>query len=359
MFPPSQGLRLDIDAISGICGSISIACWVVVFSPQIIENFRRGSANGLSVLFIVVWLAGDVFNILGAVLQRVLPTMIILAVYYTFADIVLLAQCFYYKGFTLSDEIQKLYHEDESLNRPDERSPLLQAHRNSDGNGHGQISPPRIGDIERRNSHSSLRERLLSVDGTHLSPVTPLLSELPPEDVSQPSPALWQSNLQAIIFNIGVIALVCAAGVFGWWLSNHPSRSGHPGGHRRDSDHQDTLQFNFLGQVFGYTCAALYLSSRLPQILLNYRRKSTEGISMLFFLFACIGNLTYVLSIFAYSPVCREPHDCEPGEARSIYSRYIVVNLSWLLGSLGTLLLDAFVFVQYFLYRKDDEGNET
>lgn len=76
MFPPSQGLNLDIDAISGITGSISIACWVVVFSPQIIENFRRGSAEGLSVVFIVVWLLGDVFNIVGAVLQRVLPTMV-------------------------------------------------------------------------------------------------------------------------------------------------------------------------------------------------------------------------------------------------------------------------------------------
>jgi hypothetical protein len=28
MFPPSQGLRLDIDAISQIFGSISIACWI-------------------------------------------------------------------------------------------------------------------------------------------------------------------------------------------------------------------------------------------------------------------------------------------------------------------------------------------
>lgn len=94
MVPPSQTLNLDITAISGICGyvtsqarflktsidlryrSISIACWVVVFSPQIIENFKRGSADGLSLQFIIVWLAGDVFNILGAVLQGVLPTMV-------------------------------------------------------------------------------------------------------------------------------------------------------------------------------------------------------------------------------------------------------------------------------------------
>jgi hypothetical protein len=58
--------------------SISIACWVVVFSPQIVENFKRGSADGLSLQFIIIWLAGDVFNILGAVLQGVLPTMVII-----------------------------------------------------------------------------------------------------------------------------------------------------------------------------------------------------------------------------------------------------------------------------------------
>jgi hypothetical protein len=66
----------NLGAVSGILGSVSIACWVVVFSPQIMENFRRGSAEGLSVVFLVIWLAGDVFNILGAVLQGVLPTMV-------------------------------------------------------------------------------------------------------------------------------------------------------------------------------------------------------------------------------------------------------------------------------------------
>src|SRR6202012_4648201 len=104
MYPPPQGFNLDIEAISGILGSISIACWVVVFSPQIIENFRRGSAEGLSIVFLVIWLAGDVFNILGAILQGVLPTMVILAFYYTLADVVLMGQVFYYRGFTLTDD---------------------------------------------------------------------------------------------------------------------------------------------------------------------------------------------------------------------------------------------------------------
>jgi uncharacterized protein with PQ loop repeat len=51
-----MGYGLDIEAISGILGSISIACWVVVFSPQIIENYSKKSADGLSIEFIIIWL---------------------------------------------------------------------------------------------------------------------------------------------------------------------------------------------------------------------------------------------------------------------------------------------------------------
>ncbi|KAF2727149.1 PQ-loop-domain-containing protein [Polyplosphaeria fusca] len=361
MFPPSQGLRLDIDAISQILGSVSIACWIVVFSPQIIENWRRSSADGLSVVFITIWLLGDFFNIFGAVLQGVLPTMTILAVYYTFADIVLLIQCFWYKGFTLSDEVTKPNEEPRNGGPPTEESPLLSEDRQPYTNGH---TPPRISDADRRHSsHSqgSFRERYLSIDATHLSPVTPLLDAQPerrPSTTSAPQNAevsrQSQSTLQTVCFNLGIIVLVCAAGVFGWWLSASRSSSTSP---PHDLE-PEPLHFNLWGQIFGYICALLYLGSRIPQLLLNYRRKSTEGISMLFFLFACIGNLTYVLSIVAYKPICKDPRHCRPGEAAGIYGRYIAVNFSWLLGSFGTLLLDAFVFIQYFMYRPDEDESD-
>lgn len=82
---------------------------------------------------------------------------------------------------------------------------------------------------------------------------------------------------------------------------------------------------------------------------------------MLFFLFACLGNLTYVLSIFAYEPTCLDPSHCRAGEAGKIYGRYILVNLSWLAGSFGTLLLDLGIFAQFFIYGKDESelGDEV
>lgn len=101
----------------------------------------------------------------------------------------------------------------------------------------------------------------------------------------------------------------------------------------------------------------------MPQIVLNYRRKSTEGVSLLFFLFACIGNLTYDLSIFAYdpTPLCvggGEVGVCGEGEAGRIYARYLAVNASWIVGSLGTLGLDLGIFAQFFLYRKEEDEDE-
>jgi hypothetical protein len=57
-------------------GWISIACWVVVYSPQIWENYQLKSGEGLSVAFIVLWLIGDLTNLAGGVMAHLLPTMV-------------------------------------------------------------------------------------------------------------------------------------------------------------------------------------------------------------------------------------------------------------------------------------------
>jgi len=258
--------------------------------------------------------------------------MIILAVYYLLADIVLLGQCFYYRGFTWRDEVVP-------QNRPSERTALLAT------NGNGAAG-------EGEHLHGAWSD----VDVTHLSPATPLMVT-----TDKPAAAPRRTSLlQAALFNSFAILMVIIAGVFGWWVSSRTQRGaqphdGKPVHHDDDAD----LQLSFWGQIFGYGCAVLYLGSRLPQILLNYRRKSTEGLSGLFFLFACLGNVTYFLSIFAYEPACHGPEGrCEEGEAAALYGKYMLVNASWLLGSIGCLFLDFAILLQFFLYRVRDEEEE-
>lgn len=292
-----------------------------------------------------------------------LMCQIILAVYYTLADIVLLAQCFYYKGFTLKDEVTKPSTKKPvtdghiSNERSNEQTPLL---RNDDTPTDSNGSPNPLADYEqrdRRMSGNSLRERLMSLNGTGFSPVVPMHADAKAHEARKEPVA--RSTVQRILFNGTIVLLVCLSGLLGWWLSNRKSRS-RQDGQPDMPEMPEVISFNVLGQIFGYICAILYLGSRVPQLLLNYRRKSTEGISMLFFIFACIGNLTYVMSIFAYSPqaACATPGRCEPGEAASMYGRYVAVNLSWIIGSFGTLLLDAGVFVQYFMYQKVDDEDD-
>lgn len=100
-------------ALSSALGWSSIACWIVVYSPQIIENFFLKSGEGLSVAFIVracaslfwllprlsrpcygssltcspslssVWLIGDLTNFIGGAMVGLIPSLVLLAVWYT------------------------------------------------------------------------------------------------------------------------------------------------------------------------------------------------------------------------------------------------------------------------------------
>jgi hypothetical protein len=77
-----------------------------------------------------------------------------------------------------------------------------------------------------------------------------------------------------------------------------------------------------------------YDSARIPQIIKNYREKSCEGLALLFFLLSLTGNFTYGASLVAYS---------QEGE-------YFLRALPWLLGSLGTMVEDCIIFVQFRIY---------
>lgn len=295
---------LNAQTVSGITGSISIACWIVVFVPQIYENFYRKSADGLSLLFVVLWLAGDVFNVIGAVMQKLLPTMIILAAYYTVADILLLVQCLQYDNedtkldpVHLSPANPLSHHIVEVF---DETQPLLTSA--SAGN----------------------EESSASLEGE--SPYTSSTSLVSSTSIAQTynSDSIFIRNLKEIM----VVLSVILGGFLFWYISycNNPKTP--------KPTPPEELTFNITAQVFGYLSAILYLGSRVPQILLNFKRKSVEGISFLFFLFACLGNTTFIISVLSIS----------------MHPRYLLVNASWLVGSSGTLIMDFIIFTQFFVY---------
>ena len=132
---------------------------------------------------------------------------------------------------------------------------------------------------QRTRSRSAFRERISNYDGAYLSPATPMHPQpKDADDAEALKPSQPRSWTQAILFNSTAVFLVVAAGIVGYYVSPSAPESKH---NTTPADEQaDSLQFSVWGQVFGYICAVFYLASRVPQILLNYRRKSTEGLNV-------------------------------------------------------------------------------
>ncbi|CAD6587450.1 MAG: hypothetical protein CYPHOPRED_003917 [Cyphobasidiales sp. Tagirdzhanova-0007] len=106
-----------------------------------------------------------------------------------------------------------------------------------------------------------------------------------------------------------------------------------------DHVHPDLEYEKLAGRVSAWICAVFYLTSRMPQIWKNFRRRSVEGLSSLLFVAAFHGNLFYVLSVVT-SPLVQE----EEG--------YLIESIPFLLGSGGTLAFDIMILMQSCIYRK-------
>ncbi|SMN19543.1 similar to Saccharomyces cerevisiae YBR147W RTC2 Protein of unknown function [Maudiozyma saulgeensis] len=284
-------IELTRPIISELTGTLSISCWIIVFIPQIYEIYKTKSTRGLSLHFLVLWLIGDIFNLLGSLIQGLLFTVILLAAYYTLADLVLIMQYLCYQQ------------------------------REEQSNNIG------IRNLSSNEDFADMEPILLSPTTSHIDELEPLLSDFDPHR---------KNNKNNLIYNTSAVITVLGAGFLSWYISF--IRESRNGIEKEPISQPPHLTVNIWGQIFGYISAILYLSSRIPQIHLNYKRKSCVGISLLFFLFACLGNILFIISLLVISTDYQ----------------YLLINLSWLLGSSGTLLMDLTIFIQFFIYDDHD-----
>ncbi|KAJ9475950.1 putative vacuolar amino acid transporter YPQ1 [Pseudozyma hubeiensis] len=222
--------------------------WSSIMGCQMHQNYISKSAEGLSITFVVIWLAGDALNAAGAWFQGLLWTMIILALYYCACDCVLIFQYWYYR---------KYYHRGVKIStisaslEANERTPLI-----ADGN--------------------VIEDDISSKD----------------DDDDEPS-----VRTQIIMYTLAA-CLVVATGVAAWWVAEH--HYGSDDDVTQPTPKPEPVGWRWDAQVAGWLSAVLYLSSRVPQILKN-RTTKCEGLSLALFVFAVAGNLTYVASILLKS----------------------------------------------------------
>ncbi|KAL3755061.1 hypothetical protein ACJRO7_002173 [Eucalyptus globulus] len=371
------------DGVSLSLGVVSVISWGVAEIPQIVTNYKQKSAEGLSIAFLMTWVVGDVFNLFGCMLEpATLPTQYYMAVLYTVTTMLLTGQSVYYghvcpwlkyrrsfcKGpkpiqiesagndsksnckvsMKEANSSERLQNGSDTIDRQSVLSspiPLPASPTNaSPGNGLYYVSARSLSSSHTPTAGSYFPLRMspnnADNEGTIEEPL--LAGDL--SEQSAPSPKTKN-----------MLCLVSAVTFFGTFNLPNPLKVRASSVSRKQSGRviqvgRKLLQVDdgngFSGHVgvgsfLGWAMAAIYMGGRLPQICLNIRRGNVEGLNPLMFLFALIGNITYVASILV----------------RSLDWSKIRPNLPWLVDAAGCVLLDTFILIQfiYFSYwRKQD-----
>lgn len=280
--PEPSNLR---EALSGVSSSTSLACWIVLLLPQLIEQWRLKSSEGLAIGFITIWFIGDLANLTGAIWGGLLPGVILLAVWFCLSDGLLILSYFYYHN----------------------RGPKSAHATSSDLETQPLLNEEHTAGVPQRRKSSQRRDSLASL-------VVPETSNI------------WTQYLLPIIF-------VLLAGVAGYVFSGNNTE--------KEPSTEPTTPMKAGPEFLGYLSAALYLGARIPQIYQNHQKRSVHGLSLLFFLFSMLGNLTYAGGILLYR------NDSE----------YVMNYLPWLLGSLGTIFEDLTIIAQFYIYSYNDSAD--
>ncbi|KAL8493495.1 hypothetical protein ACS0TY_024636 [Phlomoides rotata] len=362
---------------SSVLGLISVISWCVAEIPQIITNCKKKSAEGLSIVFLVTWILGDFFNVFGCILEpATLPTQYYVAVLYAITTSVLAVQALYYgqiyprlksnkrrqqavqagavdsKEFNYDADIEKVSIIEGCVGAPS--SPIPVASRSPKNSEELYFMSARYLSVSHMPTAGSLfasRSRRTGNAENWFN--EPLLSEFRPSKSAPPT------KIKTTLCVVSLMTFLLGshnhllAGRFENSTAYMSPRGGIvlPVGRQlldakptRDSAQLTLADSSGIGTLLGWGMTAIYLGGRFPQIYLNIRRGHTEGLNPWMFVFAVVGNATYVASILVNS--------LEWSKLRP--------NLPWLVDSGGCVLLDVFILMQFILYRyRSRSGVET
>ncbi|KZV33933.1 hypothetical protein F511_04158 [Dorcoceras hygrometricum] len=348
------------DEISLALGVISVLSWCVAEVPQIITNYKKKSAHGLSTTFLLTWIIGDLFNLFGCMLEpATLPTQYYIAVLYTATTSMLSTQAVYYGYIYPRLKSKKRRHEasqgaddqkseysygvnaeqvnnvEKCRNAPSSPIPFPNSSQCSSDEDEWYLMSARSLSVSHTTAGSFPAQRTPTSDAEQQGLKEPLLGEVKPvPSESSPKPKTLFCVAFLVVFFLGS---------FNQNLSGiHEMKLKSPTGgmvfHIRRQllnakeirvSTQGTMaaESHGIGSYLGWGMTAIYLGGRLPQICLNIRRGSAEGLNPLMFVFALVGNATYVASILV----------------KSLDWLKLRPNMPWLVDAGGCMLLDIFV----------------
>jgi len=337
------------DLIGFYFGLMSISCWMVAQVPQLITNYHRQSAEALSAFFLAQWLLGDTCNLLGALLKGDQPeTVILTAQYFICMDAVLLLQYLYYTA--VARRLERTYVL--AARRHHRHHGHHHGHHRHHSHRHHQRGSNRRDGLSNDNSGEA---NAVADDGNTNRSTTEIESSSGVVAVNMlqnsnegENTGLNSERRPRVLAGAAATGVITIAGSLGIFVSfNNASSSSSPSFSIADAFLLLTHRFEgwqqFTGSILGYISCVLYLASRISQILKNSQRQSAEGLASSMFLFAAAANLFYGASVLMRSRTKKE----------------MISSFPWVLGSLGTVVLDGIILIQTVIFTKLERKNTS
>ena len=312
--------------LSGLC---SIAFWIVCQFPQMLQNYQLKTSEGLSGYFLLLWAFGDSCNLVACVLTGdQTPVQMYTAVYFLMSDSVLISQFVLYRKRQIQREERQTRRRrrlsfNESIIREEEESP-------EDANENAVISATMARIDENISTARSYEEE------SRNDPTTPKRTTKKHKKKKKPvSPSTYVTGFLGA--GVSVYSIRSLSGSDAMRSLSGATRSLQSATGCLNQAVSTASEARVTsGRFIGYASATSYLGGRVFQIMKNRKRKSCEGMSALMFFFAISANVTYGMSIIFM---------------KNFRWVEIVDSLSFLLGSLGTCVLDLYILKQSRYYR--------
>ncbi|PQQ03118.1 uncharacterized protein Pyn_40140 [Prunus yedoensis var. nudiflora] len=258
------------DGVSLTLGLVSVVSWGVAEIPQIITNYKNKSTNGLSLAFLMTWILGDLFNLFGCMLEP--------ATLYTITTAVLAVQTIYYGCIYPRLKHNLRQKKGSKSNLTEVRRSILTSLGNRSARSLSRSHTP----TERSYLAQTTAPTFNHIRNSNEEPLLGALAS------TQSAPS---NNIKTVLC---VVSLMTLFGTFN---------------HRSVDNKLDLIVEN---------------PSR--GVVMRVGRRLLQGLNPLMFVFAVLGNATYVASIIVNSLDWLE----------------IRPNLPWLVDAGGCMLLDIF-----------------
>jgi uncharacterized protein with PQ loop repeat len=338
------------DIIGFVFGMVNIVLWLFAQAPQLYKNYKNKTAESLSCTFLSLWLIGDITNFLGCILTAQPAVQLWTSIYFVFMDILTLTQWLYYRRYNARIAEEK-------------------AHMDTDDVDH-YYGDDEVHSVNNSGSKKTLHVLLFAAFIVLSTPAAaPMLAQPVSHAVSAsvaavaapfssgPLAALWPASAADVptAASAGARRLLAAEPAVPFAASDADTDAGF--GTAGENDDPDSPGLcnggtnvssaaEMVGIVSAWISAVLYVGSRIPQIVHNYNRKSTDGLSLGLFLSSSLANVFYGMSILL------------PTTTDFLSEGFWKTTIAYLIGSLGTVLFGVIILFQMYKYRHNKAPEE-